>query len=626
MRSLIVSLISLTYLLEHVAMTPHHIWRQLRFKWQKVLHLNRTLAFNWRPEAPLITAGVIGLLFETVARVMEPWPLKFIIDDVIQSAQIVSRPVDVSFGSHPLIVWGSAAVVLIAGLRAGSQYVSTISLAVVGNRFLTALRTRTFNHIQSLPIPFHDQVRTGDLVTRLVGDMGRLQEVGVTALLPMVVHSLTLLFMVIMMLLINLQLGLLSLCVFPLFWINVSRTGSRIRVVSRDQRKREGTLGAASAEAIAAIRTVQAMGLEKAMAERFGVENRRSADQSVRGKRLAARLERSVDLLIALATAIVLWRGSLLVVNRVLTPGDLLVFLAYLKNAFKPMRDMAKYSGRLASAFASAERIVELLEVPVQSADDQAAPVAPVQVSRIHFRSVSFAYPNRSIAIHDLHLQARVGEVLALVGPSGAGKSTLMNLLLRLYEPTAGQILFDDVNICHYGLSSLRRCIAIVPQESMLFNMSIRDNISIGAGPVSDARIQAAATLAGAHDFITRLPDGYDTVISERGGTLSGGQQRRLAIARAAVREAPVLILDEPMAGLDLHNRALVTQALDKLKANRIVLMIVHDAPSALAADQVVMLRDGRVVEMGKPSDLSSLEGPFSRHMLDSTPVSAAAS
>jgi ATP-binding cassette subfamily B protein len=371
---------------------------------------------------------------------------------------------------------------------------------------------------------------------------------------------------------------------------------------------------------------VQAMGLEKAMAERFGVENRRSADQSVRGKRLAARLERSVDLLIALATAIVLWRGSLLVVNRVLTPGDLLVFLAYLKNAFKPMRDMAKYSGRLASAFASAERIVELLEVPVQSADDQAAPVAPVQVSRIHFRSVSFAYPNRSIAIHDLHLQARVGEVLALVGPSGAGKSTLMNLLLRLYEPTAGQILFDDVNICHCGLSSLRRCIAIVPQESMLFNMSIRDNISIGAGPVSDARIQAAATLAGAHDFITRLPDGYDTVISERGGTLSGGQQRRLAIARAAVREAPVLILDEPMAGLDLHNRALVTQALDKLKANRIVLMIVHDAPSALAADQVVMLRDGRVVEMGKPSDLSSLEGPFSRHMLDAMPVSAAAS
>lgn len=596
-------------------MKPDSPWQSLRSNMAELQRLSLVLAFDWRPELPLLITGIVGMLVEIAARLLEPWPLKFIIDDVIQANSDTLPDHLAAIGTHSLIVWGAIAVVVIAAIRAAAQYVSTIALAVVGNRFLTELRTRTFDHIQRLPIRFHDRVRSGDLVTRLVSDMGRLQEVGITALLPLLVHGLTLVIMLILMLVINLQLGILSLCAFPIFWMGILRTGDRIRSVARDQRKREGQLGAASAEAISAIRTVQAMGLEQAMAESFGVQNRRSADQSVRGKRLAARLERSVDLLIALATALVLWRGAALVIQRVLTPGDLLVFLAYLKNAFKPMRDMAKYSGRISSAYASAERVADLLATPLESTDQDGGLAAPQQVERIRLDRVGFAYHNRSAALAEISFEAVRGQLVALVGASGAGKSTLMNLLVRLYRPSSGAILFDEQDIQAYSLASLRRRIAIVPQESILFNMSIRENIAIGCPDVCDQRIHAAAVLAGAAEFITAMPEGYDTIISERGTTLSGGQQRRLAIARAAVRDAPVLILDEPMAGLDLHNRSVIVDALRRLRQGRITFMIVHDMPSAMEADMVLMLQQGRLVEMGSPTDLCDRDGLFSRFL-----------
>lgn len=599
---------------------PTQLWEQINSQAVELRRLNRVLAFDWKAELPLLATGITGLLVEITARLLEPWPLKFIIDDVIDSSQNDLPAHLNSLAPHTLIILGACAVVVISAIRAGAQYMSTISLAVVGNRFLTDLRTRTFDHIQRLPIQFHDQVRSGDLATRLVSDMGRLQEVGVTALLPMVVHMLTLVCMLILMLKINLQLGLMSLCVFPLFWLEITRSGGRIRSVSREQRRQEGKLGAASTEAISAIRTVQAMGLEQAMCESFGVQNRKSAKQSVQGKRLAARLERGVDVLIALATALVLWRGALLVVDRVLTPGDLLVFLAYLKNAFKPMRDMAKYSGRISTTLASAERVVELLETPQRQSDSKDSSEAPERIRELRFADVSFAYPNHREALTGISFTAKPGQLIALVGPSGAGKSTLMNLLVRLYEPSSGGIYFDGQNIREYSLTSLRERIAIVPQESILFNRSIRDNIAIGCDHVSDQQIQHAAELAGAHEFIRHMKDGYDTIISERGTTLSGGQQRRLAIARAAVRDTPILILDEPMAGLDRQNRRVISQALNKLRKARIILTIVHDANSAVEADQIVMLQQGRIVEMGNPTDLTNNGGPFARFMLSSHP------
>lgn len=586
-------------------------WRQSASKAYRLLKI---LDFNWKSEYPLLITGLTGMGLEVVARLLEPWPLKLIFDKLIDPTgtdykhTLPATQLEMS----QLLLLACLAVVGIAALRGCAEYFSTVSLAIVGNRFLVKLRGRTFDHLQRLSLRFHDQSRTGDLVTRLVGDMGRLQEVSVTALLPLVVHLITLIVMVVFMIVLNRELGLFALIGFPMFFAFMLRIGKRIRSVSREQRRGEGRLGAASTEAMASIRTVQMMGLEEAMSNAFGRQNHKNAQQSVRGKRLAAKLERGVDILIAIVTALILWRGTTMVLSKQLSPGDLLIFLAYMKNAFKPMKDMAKYSGRLSGAIASSERIADLLEIEPEISDSVTAEGAPTSVDRIEFSNVSFSYHDHSVALDHISLQAKRGQMVALVGPSGAGKSTLINLLCRLYDPCEGHILFNGKDIRNYTLASLRRLISIVPQDNILFNLSIKDNISIGSTCSDDAAIERASRIAGAHEFISQMPDGYDTLLAERGATLSGGQQRRIAIARAALRHTPILILDEPLSGLDAPNRRLVNQAIHQLKQDRITFAIVHDLDAAEEADVVIVMNNGRIAEQGSPLELLALQGLYS--------------
>jgi len=572
---------------------------------RKILHILTVFDFNWASESRRITIGISAMIAEVAARLVEPLPLKVVFDLVLDSKGSTDSFI-ASFAStnqSVFIVLAAGAVVVIALLRAASEFTSTVAFAVAGNNFLTQLRARTFQHILTLSLRFHARVRTGDLVTRVIGDMGRLQDVGVTAFLPLTINILTLVAMLVAMVVINPQLGLVAVVMFPLFMLFAFSSGRRIRKVARDQRKREGRVGAASAEAFTAIRTVQALGLEPAMAANFGSQNRKSARQAVQGKRLAARLERGVDVLIAAATALVLWRGALLVMGNQLTPGDLLVFLAYLKNAFKPMRDMAKYSGRIAGSIASAERVAQLLEEKPEFEDNHRLPAVPRSIETIEFSDVYFDYCDGDSTLQGINFEARRGELIALLGPSGAGKSTIVNLMLRLYDPNTGSIRFDDQDIRDYRLSSVRNSIAMVPQESMLFNASITDNISIGNPDVPPETIRAAATLAGADDFIMSLPNGYDTIVSERGSSLSGGQQRRIAIARAVVRNSPVLIMDEPLAGLDAFNRQLVSESISRIRQGRITFVILHDIKAAMDADAILFIKGGRIVFADRTSD-----------------------
>ncbi|MEB3165288.1 MAG: ABC transporter ATP-binding protein [Cyanobacteriota bacterium] len=571
----------------------------------KILHILAVFDFNWASESRRITIGVAAMILEVLARLVEPLPLKYVFDFVLDAKAGTGSflAVFASTNQSSFIALSAIAVVLIALVRAGSEFTSTVAFAVAGNNFLTQLRARTFQHILTLSLRFHDRVRTGDLVTRVIGDMGRLQDVGVTAFLPLTINILTLFAMLVAMLAINPHLGLLAVMMFPLFMLFAFTSGRRIRRVARDQRKREGRVGAASAEAFTAIRTVQALGLEPAMAANFGSQNRKSARQAVQGKRLAARLERGVDVLIAVATALVLWRGALHVTGNQLTPGDLLVFLAYLKNAFKPMRDMAKYSGRIAGSIASAERVAQLLEEKPEFEDCHTLPSLANSIEKIEFRDVCFQYADGHETLQDINFEARKGELIALLGPSGAGKSTIVNLMLRLYDPNTGSIRFGGQDIRHCRLSSVRNSIAMVPQESMLFNASIADNISIGNPDVGPEAIRAAACLAGADDFILSLPNGYDTIVSERGTSLSGGQQRRIAIARAVVRNSPVLIMDEPLAGLDAFNRQLVSESISRIRQGRITFVILHDLKAAMDADKILFIKGGRIVFSSRTND-----------------------
>jgi ATP-binding cassette subfamily B protein len=355
------------------------------------------------------------------------------------------------------------------------------------------------------------------------------------------------------------------------------------------------------------------LSLEEKFNTDFSSQNQLDLKEGVKAKRLAAALERRVDVFIALATALVLWYGARLVLRQELTPGDLLVFLAYLKNAFKPVRDFAKYTSRLAKASAAGERVIDLFDRKPEVQDLPAAMRAPAFQGSIRFTSVNFVYEPDSIVLRDVDFEIQAGQHMALVGPSGTGKSTIASLILRLYDPITGCVMIDDRDIRAYTLESLRRQISVVMQDNLLFAASIRDNIAYGANGVSQKAIEGAARLANAHDFIMALPDGYDTLVGERGVTFSSGERQRIAIARAAIRSAPILILDEPTTGLDEENEQMVIQSLNWLARMRkhTTVLITHNLLHAARADRILYLEGGRIVENGTHLDLMQANGRY---------------
>jgi ATP-binding cassette subfamily B protein len=571
---------------------------------------------QWR----LIAGAFAALLAGTLLRVLEPWPLKFVIDPVTGYATgdgRLSLPAIETLDIETLITLAAVALVLITALRAGAGYLTTVGFALAGNRALTSIRARLFRHLQTLSLGFHQRARGGDLVVRTISDIGLMQEVVVTALLPLLGNLLIVIGMLSAMLWLDAGLALIALLPLPLLWLLTWRRGQRIRQVARRARQREGALASTAAESMTAIKTIQSLALGGRFADDFAEHNSASLKEGVRAKRLTAGLERGVDVLLALATALVLWFGAHRVLDGHLSPGELLVFLAYLGTVFRPVRDLAKYTARLAKASAAADRVLEILEQEPEVRDRPGAVMAPPLRGEIRFEQVSFGYAPGAPLFASLDLSITAGTRVAIVGPSGGGKSTLTHLILRLYDPTAGRLRIDGHDLRDLQLDSLRAQIGVVLQDSLLFATSVRENIALGAEGLSaaeaDAEIEAAARLANAHDFIQALPQGYDTPVGERGATLSNGQRQRLAIARAAVRPRPILILDEPTTGLDRENERLVLEALERLSAGRTTLHITHRLDAARQADRILFVADGRILEDGTHAALLARGGHYAR-------------
>ena len=559
---------------------------------QSVRRLRRHFGHLVRRERPGLVLATLALLAEVALRALEPWPLKFVFDTVLRA-----RAGTPAVG--PLAL-AAVALVAIVALRAGSAYASTMGFSRVGNRILTEVREQLYAHLTRLPVLFHARQRSGDLVVRMSRDVDLLKEVLVTAALPLAGNFLVLAAMLGLMAWLEWRLTLLVLALLPLFWLVARRLTPRIHDSARGQRRREGRVASRAAEAIGAIRVVQALALEGEFGRAFREENRRSAQADLGGRRLSAALERSVDLLVAAATALVLAAGAALVLEGALTPGTLLVFLAYLKSAFKPLQDIAKYSGRLAKAAAAGDRIVELLEEETTVQDRPGAVAAPALRGAISFEAVRFGYQPGAPVLDGVSLALAPGDRVALLGPSGSGKTTLASLVLRLFDPAAGQVRVDGHDLRDLTLASLRRQVSVVLQDTLLFHASIRENIALGAADAPPEAIEAAARLASAHEFILALPDGYDTVVGERGATLSAGQRQRIAIARAALRRAPIVILAEPTTGLDGASARAVTEALERLTRGVTTIIITHDpAVAAIAERTWRVLPGGQVREEG---------------------------
>lgn len=561
-----------------------------------------------------MACSFLALIAEVGLRLLEPWPLKFVFDYIIGQRRAPKKPLPeylASIDPVTLLTLSAVCVVVITCLRALASYWETIGFAKLGNRALTKVRNQLYRHVQYLSLSFHTQARTGDLVVRLVGDVGMLQDVAVTALLPMLAKVLIVVGMMALMFAMNWQLAVIAVAVFPLFWLRTLTLGNRIREVAQRQRKQEGAMAASVAESIQAIRTVQALSLEDKFATAFSSTSDSNSLSDVKGKRLSAALERSVDVLVAFATALVLWFGTRMVMAHSVTPGELLVFLAYLKSAYRPVQDFAKYTSRLGKASAAGERVIDLLERVPDVRDLPNAVRAPALQGAVNFEHVCFSYESGQDLLQDIDIQIRAGQHVALVGSSGGGKSTLFSLILRLYDPQKGRVTIDGRDIRDFTLESLRGQISVVLQDNVLFATTARENIACGAQGASFEEIQEAAKLANAHQFILNLPQGYDTVLGERGVTLSHGQRQRLAIARAAIRRAPILILDEPATGLDRRNEREVLNALERLYGKRTTFLITHDPRHAAGADLILYLERGRIVESGTHDELIALNARY---------------
>jgi ABC-type multidrug transport system fused ATPase/permease subunit len=454
-------------------------------------------------------------------------------------------------------------------------------------------------------------MRSGELLTNITSDTNVLRDALIEFVLTFVSEFLTLLGMIVIMVTINWKLSLIVLAVTPvLVFLSLVRY-RKIRDSARRQRRAEGQIAAKASEVFSSMHLVQAFGRGSYEKERFENDSVEALKESVRTARLEAAAARAADLTVAAGTWAVVLVGSVEALMGQMTPGNVLVFAAYMNSMYTPIRNLAKLSSRVSRAAVVAHRIADVLDLEPDIQDDPNPIEAADLKGKIKFNDVSFAYQTGAPVLNHISFTVAPGQQVALLGRSGSGKSTLGSLALRLYDPQTGSISIDGVDIKKYRLESLRREIGIVLQDSLLFATTVRENIAYGKLDATEQEIVAAAKAANAHEFIMQLENGYDTVVGERGATLSGGQRQRIAIARTFIRDMPILILDEPMTGLDIESETTVREALRRLMSGRTSILITHDLEAASEADLILLLADGQIIEQGSHQELLLRNGQY---------------
>jgi subfamily B ATP-binding cassette protein MsbA len=569
-----------------------------------------------RPHWVRMTAALGAVVIETLADVLEPWPVAIVVDSVLGGKPLPHRlqaVVTPLFGTNTtaLLEFALAAIITIAVVGGIASYIEKYLTTTVSQWVAHDLRLTLYNRIQRLSLAEHNRSRAGDLVMRVTKDVDSIQDFIDTALLGLVVNLLTLVGMVGVMILYNWRFTLIGLSVAPVLFVFVYFYSRRVKAASRVVKKKESELLSNVAEKLTSIQVVQAFAREEYEDRSFSFDSRDNVRAGLQARSIKAKLSPMVDIIVAAGTCIALAYGVHLISLGQLSTGVLILFLMYLKKTYKPIKDLSKLVNTLSKAAVSYERIHEVIDLESAIHDRPDARVAPPFRGLIEFDHVTFGYDRDAIVLSDVSLRIEPGQRVAIVGPSGMGKSTIASLVPRFFDPLSGVVRIDGIDVRDDTLKSLRDQLGFVLQDSLLFSGTIWENISYGRPDADPEDTIQAARLANAHDFIMGLRHGYGTVVGERGATLSGGQRRRIAIARAMVRKSPILILDEPTTGLDAESERAVVEALERLMEGRTCLIIAHHLETIRSADLILVVKDTAIVERGTHAELIAATGVY---------------
>ncbi|MBN2107652.1 MAG: lipid A export permease/ATP-binding protein MsbA [Deltaproteobacteria bacterium] len=506
-----------------------------------------------------------------------------------------------------------ALVVLAYFIKGAADYGQAYLMGNVGTRTVTDIRDILYRHIQSLSLSFYSKTSTGMLMSRIANDVGILQRSVSDSIKKILESIFTVIGLTGVAFYQNWKLAAICFLVLPWMAIPIVRFGTKNRRFSRKTQERMGAMTTFLDETISGNQTVKSFCMEEYETSRFFKETRRLLDVSLATIRVSAYASPIMEFCGAgVMGALLIYTGGYLVIKDHMTPGEFFSFVAAMAMLFRPIKSMSRENMKVQKGMAAATRVFEVLDIKPDITDKEGAMALPPFSRSIEFRDVVFQYEDKPV-LKSLTFTAAAGEVVAFVGHSGAGKTTIANLLLRFYDVNAGAILIDGIDIRDVTIRSLREQIAFVAQETVLFNDTVSNNISYGSPTVTQEQIVEAAKAALAHDFIEAMPEGYNTVIGEKGVRLSGGQRQRMAIARALVKNAPILILDEATSALDTHSEQQVQAALENLMKGRTTIMIAHRLSTIRNADQIIVLQEGDIIERGSHRDLLDQKGVYTR-------------
>jgi ABC-type multidrug transport system fused ATPase/permease subunit len=571
-----------------------------------------------RPRRRTLAVILAAMLVQTAMALAAPWPLKVILDTVVgnhRPPEWISWLLPILGGASKAHVAAAAAIVtvVIAVMTGAAMYAASYFTENLSQSIGNDLRVRLYHHLQQLSLAYYDTTCVGTLLSTITGDVQTIQSFASTSTLSIFTNALTVVGMIVVMLLCRWDFALIALGVTPLVALFVLRVNRAVRKAVKEVRKHQSDLLATLQEGLQSMQVVQAFGREDHQEQRLRKVSMQAVIAWLSARRVSSILSPVVGLAVALCTGLVLWRGSLLIMAGTMTAGALTVFLTYLAKFFQPVRDLAQMTNTIAQVSVAFERVLAVSQA------DQVIPEHPAAIDpapfcgEIAFDHVGFGYDPKVPVLHDVTFKISPGQMVGIVGPTGSGKSTIVSLIPRFRDAVAGTIVIDGVDVRDYKLRELRSQIGFVLQDTVLLRGTVRDNIAFGRPDATDDEIIEAAKMANAHEFIVRMPDGYDSLVGDRGTTLSGGQRQRIGIARALIRDNPILILDEPTAALDAESEALVVEALERLMAGRTVITISHRLSTLRSADKIIVVRGGAVAEEGTPEELLAHDGVYAQ-------------